>query len=60
MNARVVIDCQDRRLALLLAHVFFNRGPYPYDMKLGRTWYFSCFKEVMALSFAVDGHDMLG
>ncbi|CAE7280070.1 pyrBI [Symbiodinium microadriaticum] len=23
---------QDRRLALLLAHVFFNRGPYPYDM----------------------------
>ncbi|CAJ1392755.1 unnamed protein product [Effrenium voratum] len=23
---------QDPRLALLLAHVFFNRGPYPYDM----------------------------
>lgn len=23
---------QDYRLALLLAHVFFNRGPFPYDM----------------------------
>lgn len=23
---------QDWRLALLLAHVFFNRGPFPYDM----------------------------
>jgi aarF domain-containing kinase len=23
---------QDPRLALLLAHVFFNRGPWPYDM----------------------------
>lgn len=23
---------QDRRLALLLAHMFFNRGPFPYDM----------------------------
>merc|ERR1712118_213315 len=23
---------QDPRLALLLAHVFFNRGPFPYDM----------------------------
>merc|ERR1719235_110975 len=23
---------QDSRLALLLAHVFFNRGPFPYDM----------------------------
>ena len=23
---------EDPRLALLLAHVFFNRGPYPYDM----------------------------
>merc|ERR1712232_1283581 len=22
----------DPRLALLLAHVFFNRGPFPYDM----------------------------
>eukprot|EP00913_Durusdinium_trenchii_P019409 g18247.t1 len=27
---------QDPRLALLLAHVFFNRGPYPYDMSLDR------------------------
>jgi len=23
---------RDRRLALLMAHLFFNRGPFPYDM----------------------------
>lgn len=23
---------RDRRLSLLLAHLFYNRGPYPYDM----------------------------